>query len=147
MFSDSHTYINLYIAVVIIYITCYEIKNHWNLPSEFIYIFPVIIPIRHKVKFSLGSPKKVYGEWRYISAPGRFTPGDRSAVTLGIGGWVSPRDCLEFSKKLKAFCPYWCHAVIYLLYFLPINTDRFPAEYLKIGLSAGEAVCCVEGRK
>jgi hypothetical protein len=44
--------------------------------------------------------------------PGRFTPGDRAAVTLGIGGRVSPRDGLEFSKKLKAFCPYWGHAVI-----------------------------------
>lgn len=29
--------------------------------------------------------------------PGRFTTGDRAAVTLGIGGWVGPRNVLKFS--------------------------------------------------
>jgi len=52
------------------------------------------------------------GDEGLLLPAGRFTPGVRAVVTLGIGDWVNPRGGLEFSKKLKAFYPYWGHAVI-----------------------------------
>jgi len=58
-----------------------------------------------------------------------------------------PQIWFEIFEEVKACCPYWGHTVISLINFLPINTDRSPAEILKIGLYTGEAVCYAEGRK
>jgi hypothetical protein len=40
------------------------------------------------------------GEWS-ASRPGRFTPGEIAPGTLWIGGWVSPRACLDDVEKRK----------------------------------------------
>jgi hypothetical protein len=40
------------------------------------------------------------GEWS-ASRPCRFTIGERALVTYWIGGWVSPRACLDNVEKRK----------------------------------------------
>jgi hypothetical protein len=37
------------------------------------------------------------------SCPGRFTPGERAAGTLWIGGWVGPRTGMDAVEKRKFF--------------------------------------------
>jgi hypothetical protein len=79
------------------------------------------IRIQVKVKLSLCLTKhhamKTYWEWRYSSThsltsaldggewsashPGRFIPRERAARTHSIGGWVSPKSCLDTVSKGK----------------------------------------------
>jgi hypothetical protein len=44
----------------------------------------------------------VGGEWS-ASRPGRFTPGERAAVTHWIGGWVGPGVVLDAVENRKIY--------------------------------------------